>query len=104
LGNGHIDQFIEVISPYQIQLLLKLGIQASTEAISFADVSVCMITRVLAQVMENLCILHDSAGSLSQIQKFIELSLNVSLWNVVRSESGPEFVPRDDMCDSSCVC
>jgi hypothetical protein len=56
-----------------------------------------MITRVLAQVIKNLCILHDSAGSLRQIQKFIELSLNESLWNVVRSESGLEFVPCDDM-------
>jgi hypothetical protein len=56
-----------------------------------------MITRVLAQVIEDLCILHNSVGSLSQIQKFIELSLNESLWNVVRSESGPEFVPCDDM-------
>jgi hypothetical protein len=52
-----------------------------------------MITRVLAQVIKNLCILHESAVSLSQIQKFIELSLNESLWNVVHSESGPEFVP-----------
>jgi hypothetical protein len=56
-----------------------------------------MITRVLAQVIEDLCILHDSAGFLSQIQKFIELSLNESFRNVVRSESGPEFIPGDDM-------
>jgi hypothetical protein len=97
LSDGHIDQFIEVVGLYQIQSFLKFGVQASTEAISFAGVSVCMITRILAQVVEDLCILHDSAGSLSQIQKFIELSLNESLWNVVRSESGPEFVPCDDM-------
>jgi hypothetical protein len=56
-----------------------------------------MITRVLAQVIESLCILHDSAGSLGQSQEFIELSLNKSFWNVMRSESGPEFVPCDDM-------
>jgi hypothetical protein len=67
------------------------------KAISLEGVSIRMITRVLAQVIKNLCILHDSAGSLSQIQKFIELSLNESLWNVVRSESGPEFIPCDDM-------
>jgi hypothetical protein len=35
--------------------------------ISFAGISVCMITRILAQVVEDLCILHDGAGSLSQI-------------------------------------
>jgi hypothetical protein len=56
-----------------------------------------MITCVLAQVIEDLCILHDSAGFLSQGLKFIELPHNESLWNVVRSESGPEFVPCDNM-------
>jgi hypothetical protein len=56
-----------------------------------------MITRVLTQVIEGLCILHDSAGSLGQSLKFIELSLNESFWNVMRSESGPEFVPYDNM-------
>jgi hypothetical protein len=97
LGNGHIDQFIEVVIPYQIQSFLKLGVQASTETISLTGISVLMITRVLAQVIEDLCILHDGAGSLSQIQKFIELSLNESFRNVVCSESGPEFIPGDDM-------
>jgi hypothetical protein len=56
-----------------------------------------MITRVLAQVIEDLCILHDGAGSLSQIQKFIELSLNESLWNVMCSKSGPKFILGNDM-------
>jgi hypothetical protein len=65
--------------------------------ITFAGISVHMITRILAQVIEDLCILHDGAGSLSQIQKFIELSLNESLGNVVRSKSGPEFILGDNM-------
>jgi hypothetical protein len=38
-----------------------------------------------------------SAGSLGQGQKFIELLLNEPFWNVVCSESGPEFIPCDDM-------
>jgi hypothetical protein len=67
------------------------------KAISLTGISVRMITRVLAQVIEDLCILHNGAGSLSQIQKLIELSLNESFRNVVRSESGPEFFPGDDM-------
>jgi hypothetical protein len=67
------------------------------EAIPFMGVSVHMITRILAQVIESLCILHNSAGSLGQSQKFIELSLNESLSNVVRSESGPESIPCDNM-------
>jgi hypothetical protein len=48
------------------------------EAISFTSVSVRMITRVLEQVIEDLCILHNSAGSLGHSQEFIELSLNES--------------------------
>jgi hypothetical protein len=67
------------------------------ETITFAGISVCMITRILVQVIEDLCILQNGAGSLSQIQKFIELSLNESLWNVMCSKSGPEFVPCYDM-------
>jgi hypothetical protein len=65
LGHGYIDQLIEIVSLYQIQPFLKFGVQASTEAVSFAGVCVYMITRVLAQVVEDLCILHDGAGSLS---------------------------------------
>jgi hypothetical protein len=61
------------------------------------NISVRMITCVLAQVIEDLCILQNRAGSLSQGQEFIELSLNESLWNVVHSESGPEFVPGNNM-------
>jgi hypothetical protein len=56
-----------------------------------------MVSRILAQVIENLCILQNGAGSLSQIQKFIELPLNESFGNMVRSKSGPKLVPSDDM-------
>jgi hypothetical protein len=97
LGDGRIDQLIEGLGIYQIQSFLKLGIQASTETITFAGTSVGMITCILAQVVEDLRILHEGAGSLSQIQKFIELSLNESFGNVVRSENGPEFIPGDNM-------
>jgi hypothetical protein len=64
LGDCHIDQLIESVGLYQVQSFLKLGVQASTETITFAGISVRMITRVLAQVVEDLCILHDGAGSL----------------------------------------
>jgi hypothetical protein len=90
LSDGHIDQLIESISLYQIQSFLKFGVQASTEAISFASVCIRMITSILAQVIEDLCILHDGAGSLSQIQKF-------SFGNVVHSKSSPEFIPGNNM-------
>jgi hypothetical protein len=56
-----------------------------------------MVSRILAQVVENLCILHNGAGSLSQVQKFIELLLNESFGYVVRSKRSLELVPGDDM-------
>jgi hypothetical protein len=67
LGDDHIDQLIEIVGLYQIQSFLKFGVQASMETISFAGVCVRMITRVPAQVVIDLCKLHDGAGSLSQI-------------------------------------
>jgi hypothetical protein len=79
LSNGHVDQLIKNVSPYQVQLFLKLGIQSSVKTISFTGITVRMVSRILAQVIENLCVLHDGAGSLSQVQKFIELALNESL-------------------------
>jgi hypothetical protein len=56
-----------------------------------------MVSCVLAQVVKDLCILQDGVGSLSQIQKFIELSLNESFGDVVHSKSGPKLIPSDDM-------
>jgi hypothetical protein len=65
--------------------------------ISFAGITVRMVSRILAQVVKNLCVLHDGAGSLTQVQKFIELSLNESFRYVVRLKGSPKLVPGDDM-------
>jgi hypothetical protein len=97
LSDGHIDQFIEILGRYQVQSFFKFGIQASVKTISFAGIIVRMVSRVLAQVVEDLCILQNGAGSLSQIQKFIELALNESFGDVVRSKRSPKLVPNDDM-------
>jgi hypothetical protein len=48
-------------------------------------------------VIENLCILRNGAGTLGQTQKFIELSLNESRWNMMRSERSSKLVPSDDV-------
>jgi hypothetical protein len=48
----------------KIQSLFELGVQATTETISLLGIGVCMITRILTQVIEGLCILHYGAGSL----------------------------------------
>ena len=60
-------------------------------------VSIRMMARVLAQMIEGLCILKNSAGSLIQSQEFIQLSLNQSLRNMMCPKSIPEFLPRDNM-------
>jgi hypothetical protein len=65
LGDGHVDQLVETISPYQIQSFFKFGVQASAKAIPFAGITIRMIPCILAQVVENLCVLHHGAGSLS---------------------------------------
>jgi hypothetical protein len=97
LSDGHVDQFIKIIGPYQIQSFFKFGVQASAKTISFAGIIVRMVSRVLAQVVENLCVLHDGAGPLSQVQKFIELSLNESFRYVVCSKRSPKLIPGDNM-------
>jgi hypothetical protein len=97
LSNGHVDELVKIVGPYQIQSLFKFGIQAPAKTISFAGITVRMVSRILAQMVENLCVLYNGTGSLSQVQKFIELSLNESFGYVVRSQRSPELVPGDDM-------
>jgi hypothetical protein len=52
---------------------------------------------ILAQVIENLCILRNRAGTLSQAQEFIELLLNESGWYMVCSERSPKLIPGNDV-------
>jgi hypothetical protein len=56
-----------------------------------------MRARILAQVIENLCILCNSTGTLGQAQKFIELLLNESRWYMMCSKCSSKLVPGDDM-------
>jgi hypothetical protein len=67
LSNGHVDQLVETIGPYQIQSFFKFGVQASAKAIPFAGITVRMISCILAQVVEDLCILYNGTGTLGQI-------------------------------------
>jgi hypothetical protein len=56
-----------------------------------------MIARVLAQVIESLCVLKYSAVSLGKCQKFIKLSLNGSFRDMVRSKGCLKFFLGDNM-------
>ena len=74
-----------------------------TKTVTLLGVSIRMMARVLAQMIEGLCILKNSAGSLIQSQEFIQLSLNQSLGNMMCPKSIPEFLPRYNMSDRAGV-
>ena len=51
--------------------LSELGVETAAETISLLGITISMVARVLAQVIENLCILKYSAGSLCERQELI---------------------------------
>jgi hypothetical protein len=57
LSNGQVDQLIISIGLNQVQTFLELGIKATTKTVTFLGISISMMARILAQVIENLCIL-----------------------------------------------
>ena len=71
LSDGHIYQLIKTVGANKVKTLLELGIKTTAETILLLGITVCMMTGVLAQVIEDLCILKHSAGSLSKPQEFI---------------------------------
>jgi hypothetical protein len=77
-------------------MLTQLGVETPVEAVSLL-IGISMITCVLAQVVEGLSILQYHVGSLIECQKLIQLAIKNSSWDVVPSESGLEFLPRNFM-------
>ena len=71
LSDGHIYQLIEAVGMDKIETLLELGVKTTTETILLLGITVCMITGILAHVIEDLCVLKHSAGSLRKRQEFI---------------------------------
>jgi hypothetical protein len=94
LGDGQVDQLIEAISPNSVETLTQLGIETPEEAVSLLLIGISMITCILAQVIKGLSILQYRAGSLIECQKFIQLAIKISCWDMVSSESSLEFLPR----------
>ena len=70
-SNGQVDQLIVGIWLNKVQVFLELGIKAMTKTIALLGVCICMMARILAQIIEGLCILKNSAGSLIQSQELI---------------------------------
>ena len=71
LSDGHIHQLIKTVGADKVEMLLELGVKTTVETIMFLGIAVCMMTGILAQVIENLCVLKHSAGSLRKRQEFI---------------------------------
>ena len=71
LSDGHIHQLIKTIGADKVKTFLELGIKTTTKVILLLGIRVCMMTGILAQVIENLCVLKHSAGSLRKRQEFI---------------------------------
>jgi hypothetical protein len=71
LSDGHIYQLIKTVGANKIKTFLKLSIKTTTEALLLLDIRVYMMTGVLAQMIENLCILKHSTISLSKHQELI---------------------------------
>jgi hypothetical protein len=93
LGDGQVDQLIEAISTGSVETFSQLGVETPAEAVSLL-VRINMITCILAQVVEGLSVLQYRAGSLIECQKFIQLAIKNSGWDMVPSESSLEFLPR----------
>jgi hypothetical protein len=94
LGDGQVDQLIEAISPDSVETFSQLGVETPEEAVSPLLVRISMISYILAQVIKGLSVLQYRAGSLIECQKFIQLSIKNSSWDMVPSESSLEFLPR----------
>ena len=71
LSDGLIHQLIKTIGADKVETLLELGVKTRAETILLLGIAVCMIARILAQMIEDLCVLKHSAGSLRKRQEFI---------------------------------
>ena len=71
LSNGLIHQLIKIVGANKVKTLLELGVKTTTETILLLGITVRMMIGVLAQVIEDLCILKHSAGSMCERQEFI---------------------------------
>ena len=66
LSDGHIYQLIKTVGADKVETLLELGVKTMAETILLLGIAVYMITGILAQVIEDMCVLKHSAISLSK--------------------------------------
>jgi hypothetical protein len=73
---------------------MELGVEPSPEVVPLLLIRVCMITHILAQVIESLGVLQYRASPLSQCQELIKLAIQYSCGNVMYPERSLEFLPH----------
>ena len=66
LSDGHIHQLIKTVGVDNIEALPKLGVETAAETILLLGITIDMITSILAQVINDLCILQHNVVSLCQ--------------------------------------
>ena len=76
---------------------MELGVETAAETVPLLGITISMIAGVLAQVIEDLCVLQRRVGSLCQCQELIHLLVHEFLGDMMRPEGGPEFIPEDYM-------
>jgi len=57
LSNGQVDQLIISVGLNKVQAFLELGSEATKKTVTFLGICISMMARILAQVIESLCIL-----------------------------------------------
>jgi hypothetical protein len=77
LGDGHVDQLIIAVGPDGVETVTELSAEPPSEPVPLLLICVCVISGILAQVIEGLSILQHCPVSLSECQKLVELSVHM---------------------------
>jgi len=67
------------------------------KAFTLLSVGIHVMSSILTQVIESLCILQHSPSALSECQELIELTIKKSRWNMMSSKSILELIPIHHM-------
>jgi hypothetical protein len=93
LRNGQVDQLIVAVGLDGVEAVMELSAEPPSEPVPLLLVRVCVISDILAQVIEGLSKLQHCPVSLSECQKLVELSFHDTGWYMVPPESCLELSP-----------
>lgn len=95
LGDYQVDQLIVAIGSDSVEEFLELSVEASSEPVPLLFLGVSMVTLILSQIIECMCIVEYCAVPLSQRQEFIKLVVHEACWDVIPSEHCLKLVPSN---------